>query len=117
MTESCIENTDSGERVEFGGELLVGRHSANDLLLPFPEVSGYHAAIVVKEGSWRIQDLGSTNGTTVNGRRLQRWRGIEQGTLLRFGGVSSWRVVRLADPSGVASGGARLTLNQDRLPT
>ncbi len=116
MQESCLEEVETGERILFGGELLVGRHPANDLVLPFPQVSGYHAALVVKEGAWRIQDLGSTNGTTVNGRRLQRWRGVEVGTLLRFGGVSSWRVEVLADPSGVAVGGARLTLDQDRVP-
>ena len=116
MRESCLEESETEERVLFDGELLVGRHPANDLVLPFPQVSGYHAALVVKEGAWRIQDLGSTNGTTVNGRRLTRWRGIEVGTLLRFGGVSSWRVLELADPAGVAEGGARLTLDQDRVP-
>ncbi len=117
MEESCLENVDSGERVVFGGELLVGRHPANDLVLPHREVSGYHAALVIKERAWRIQDLGSTNGTTVNGRRLQRWRGIEVGTTLRFGGVSTWRVVSLADPGLVPTGGARLTLDQAKVPT
>ena len=116
MKASCMEETKTGEQIAFDGELLVGRHPANDLVLPFPEVSGYHAALVVKNGGWRIQDLGSTNGTTVNGRRLQRWRAIEPGTQLRFGGVSTWRVVTLAKPDDVAVDGARLTLDPNRVP-
>lgn len=50
--------------------LLIGR-SRGDLLLDDPLVSGAHCRIVTRNGRFVVQDLGSTNGTTVDGRRIQ----------------------------------------------
>ncbi|MEL6343708.1 MAG: FHA domain-containing protein [Myxococcota bacterium] len=47
--------------------LIVGR-KRGDLLLDDPLVSGSHAQIIPRDGGWVIQDLGSTNGTLVDGR-------------------------------------------------
>lgn len=48
-------------------ELLLGRHADCDVLLSHSSVSRRHARLVFRDGSWVIQDLESTNGTTVNG--------------------------------------------------
>lgn len=50
--------------------LLIGR-SRGDLLLDDPLVSGAHCRIVFRGGRFVLQDLGSTNGTTIDGRRTQ----------------------------------------------
>jgi serine phosphatase RsbU (regulator of sigma subunit) len=46
----------------------IGRRPDNDLVLPFGYVSGHHAELTFDEGQWLIRDLGSTNGTMVNGK-------------------------------------------------
>ena len=53
------------------GSLLIGRKTG-DLVIPDPLVSSRHAAIVPRDGGWVLQDLGSTNGTMVDGRLVMR---------------------------------------------
>lgn len=48
----------------------IGRSTTNDIVIEIPEVSRQHARIEYANGQFRIVDLGSTNGTTVNGRRV-----------------------------------------------
>lgn len=48
------------------GELLIGRHPECDIVLTHATVSRQHARLRFRDGSWILQDLGSTNGTTVN---------------------------------------------------
>lgn len=54
------------------GELVIGRHYACDVVLTDPRVSRRHARIVFRDGGWVLQDLASTNGTTVNGATVGR---------------------------------------------
>src|SRR6476661_1886876 len=52
--------------------LTIGRRADNDLCLPYPPVSAEHAVVVtVLEDSF-LQDLDSTNGTLVNGQRVNK---------------------------------------------
>jgi EAL domain-containing protein (putative c-di-GMP-specific phosphodiesterase class I) len=51
---------------------IVGRGSGVSLYLRFRTVSGRHASLSVKQGELFLQDLGSTNGTFVNGTRIER---------------------------------------------
>ena len=53
-------------------ELLVGRHHACDVVLSESSVSRQHARLVFRDGTWVLQDLESTNGTSVNGVRVGR---------------------------------------------
>jgi adenylate cyclase len=48
--------------------LTIGRHPGNDLVLTSPDVSGRHARVRRSSGGYLLEDLGSANGTTVNGR-------------------------------------------------
>jgi hypothetical protein len=50
--------------------VTVGRADDNDLVLADPEVSRHHARLEPDGRRWRAIDLGSTNGTWVNGERL-----------------------------------------------
>jgi pSer/pThr/pTyr-binding forkhead associated (FHA) protein len=51
-------------------EVRIGRRSDLELPLPYPALSGLHARLVRIEDRWQIEDLGSTNGTRVDGERL-----------------------------------------------
>jgi pSer/pThr/pTyr-binding forkhead associated (FHA) protein len=63
----------SARRFEFTqAEVTVGRADGCDLVLASPEVSGNHAALFLQQGKVIVRDLGSTNGTHVNGQALQR---------------------------------------------
>jgi hypothetical protein len=48
--------------------LSIGRRPDNDICLPYPAVSGEHAAVVTILADSFLEDLGSTNGTLVNGK-------------------------------------------------
>ena len=54
-----------------GEDLRIGRSSRCDLVVIHPEVSRFHARLVWKEGTYWIEDLSSTNGTWLNGQRLE----------------------------------------------
>src|SRR5262249_18663965 len=47
--------------------LVVGRHRDCDVPLSFPTVSSRHCELELVDGYWAVRDLGSTNGTCVNG--------------------------------------------------
>ena len=51
---------------------IIGRDPASDILVDDPEMSGCHARILFQEQAFRIEDLGSTNGTFVNGQPVRQ---------------------------------------------
>ena len=66
--------------------LTVGRSSDNDLPLDGDEfASGHHARFQPRRDGVYIEDMGSTNGTFVNGIRLERDRRLVPGDLVRIG--------------------------------
>ncbi len=72
----------------------IGRSRDNDLVLPPSEpafASGHHAEIRCERGVWRIIDCGSTNGTFLNGRRVER-SALRTGDRLTIG-IDSLEVV------------------------
>jgi adenylate cyclase len=82
-----------GELVPLGGgdpvpllkpTLLVGRRESCDIILRFPNVSGAHCELSIVEGHWFVKDLGSSNGTKVNGHRVTEQR-LESGDKVSFG--------------------------------
>ena len=51
-------------------EIVIGRRPGNDIRLDFENISGKHCKLRFANGLWMVRDLGSTNGTTVNGSLL-----------------------------------------------
>jgi len=52
--------------------ITIGRRPDNDVCLPYPAVSGEHAAVVTILDDSFLEDLGSTNGTLVNGAAVAK---------------------------------------------
>lgn len=80
---------------------LIGRSRSCHLRLAHPEVSSVHAEIVWDGSVWRLRDLGSRNGTFVDGRRLAKAEraALTQGAQIEFG-----------------AGGPRFSLEDDSAP-
>jgi pSer/pThr/pTyr-binding forkhead associated (FHA) protein len=51
-------------------EIVIGRRPGADIRLDFENISGKHCKLRFVNGLWMVRDLGSTNGTTVNGTLL-----------------------------------------------
>jgi DNA-binding winged helix-turn-helix (wHTH) protein len=66
------------------GENVVGRDAKAQVRLPSPRVSRRHARIVVTDRTVTIADLGSKNGTHVNGKPVDRTRVLEDGDEVRI---------------------------------
>ncbi len=62
--------TSGGEQYALNSETLIGREVECTISLDSPHVSRYHAKIIVTQESITIEDLNSSNGTFVNGKRI-----------------------------------------------
>ena len=61
----------AGERYRLvKDKTVIGRHPGCDIVVNSGAVSRQHAVVEMKQGSWWVEDLGSRNGTLINGRKL-----------------------------------------------
>jgi hypothetical protein len=67
-----------------GGKARIGRSETSEIVLADPSVSREHAVVEIRAGEPVVRDLGSTNGTFVNGRRV-RAQSLRDGDELVFG--------------------------------
>lgn len=81
------------------GTVILGKGDHCDVILSDSHVSRNHAEIEVSTASARLKDLGSTNGTWINGVRLADERDLEEGDTLHFGEI---HVLITAIPKPVA---------------
>jgi len=96
---------DEKHPLEGRGPWSVGRSQENDIVINDPNVSRRHARISRADNGFVVEDLGSTNGTMLDGAPIDRER-IEGGDELTFG-QSTARFVRRIDSPGEVSGGRR----------
>jgi pSer/pThr/pTyr-binding forkhead associated (FHA) protein len=76
----------SGQICTLGYEpVTIGRHEDNTIVLPDPLVSRHHTEIAMQGGRWVIRDLGSANGTYVNGQRITGPRVLDHGDSIQVG--------------------------------
>ncbi len=103
-----------GEFIEhpLGARTTVGRHPTNDLRLLDREVSKEHACIELVNHSFLIRDLGSSNGTFVNGRRVKELK-LRDGDEIALG---SLRLVFHTGESQLPSPGVTVLASTQSMP-
>jgi pSer/pThr/pTyr-binding forkhead associated (FHA) protein len=93
----------------------IGRADYNDLMIPDESVSTTHAKLQRREGVWVLVDLDSTNGTFVDGERVQGETPLSPGVTVRFGDVAL--VFEPTDDSAaIAKGGGTRMLEVMKTP-
>lgn len=65
--------------------MTLGRDVSNDIVINDAEISRHHARFTRQGDGYAVEDLGSTNGTFVNGMRLTGPRALSQGDVLAMG--------------------------------
>jgi len=79
----------AGLELPLGGESLsIGRSSESALVIRDDYTSSHHARLVLRGDSWTIQDLDSTNGTFVNGKRVTGSVSLTLGTPVKVGATT-----------------------------
>lgn len=66
----------------------IGREPACDMMLTDDTVSRWHASLERRAEGWLLADLGSTNGTRLNGWRVNHPTRVRSGDMVSFGGVT-----------------------------
>ena len=80
---------DNGTRFELANDKYsIGRQTTCDIVIADHNVSRVHAEIKVVQGSWKIDDRGSTNGTRVNGTVIVEPTPLASGDVIAFGAVN-----------------------------
>ena len=80
----------SGRRWLIKSSITIGREQDCDVLIPDRQVSHYHARLSLDENSTLIEDLGSKNGTYLNGNRINENRFIEDGDIIQVALVQTF---------------------------
>lgn len=74
-----------GQEFEVGDVVVMGRSNEADVVLDDPYASDFHLRLVSQEGGMMLHDLGSTNGTYVNGRRVSAPTELKRGDTIQVG--------------------------------
>lgn len=77
-----------GERLPLRAMSAMGRDAGNDVVVNDEAASARHAIVELADGTWWIEDQGSTNGTLLNGARIGRRERIRDGDVVDIGRVS-----------------------------
>jgi pSer/pThr/pTyr-binding forkhead associated (FHA) protein len=80
--QSLIIQADNQTQV-FHADFTVGR--SGSLKLNDDRASGQHAHFLAAHGFWYVEDLGSTNGTWLNGRRIFQGQRLKKGDKVKIG--------------------------------
>jgi len=67
-------------------ENFVGRQSQNHIAIDDPSISGRHCSVIREERKYTLVDLGSTNGTRLNGAKINK-APLKPKDILQLGGV------------------------------
>ncbi len=87
LAVGILRARDSGRTQVLPARCLIGRSRACDLVLAERDISAEHAALAWSSDRWELQDLGSRNGTFIDGTRLPAGTraSVASGAELRFG--------------------------------
>jgi predicted component of type VI protein secretion system len=97
-----IQGRSAAQALKLGaGVTTVGRQDGCQLQIKSSQVSRKHCELFEKKGLLLVKDLGSSNGTFVNGKRVKDQLVLEPGAELMIGGVK-FRIERAADGAAAA---------------
>src|ERR671931_1143166 len=85
LTIEIVEGDEEGRQFELTGPLEIGRDPRAGIVLSYRQVSRHHARIEPGGGGVAIEDLGSHNGTYVNGQIAPGRRTVSPGDQIRLG--------------------------------
>lgn len=85
VLESGASNLSQGDSLPLLGVNSLGRNPGNSLPVVDDFVSGEHLLLSYDGGLWKVEDLGSTNGTYVNGQRVDKAAILAYGDVLQLG--------------------------------
>lgn len=89
LLSGSLSGTDNAQNYSLSPPTVrVGRKPGSDLLLSHPTVSGQHARFDMRNDELWLTELGSTNGTFVNGKRLLGEIQIKEEDLIQFAEVA-----------------------------
>ena len=77
-----------GERLPLRATNAIGRDAGNDIAIPDEAASARHAVLEQRDEEWWIEDLGSTNGTLVNGVKIEKRERVRFGDEIAIGRVA-----------------------------
>jgi adenylate cyclase len=88
-THSAWLQTSEGERIDLGQTCSIGRSSSNDLVLRDEKISRKHALIHTQDqNAYWLVDFGSSNGTSINGRRVAQPTRLQNGDRVEIASVT-----------------------------
>jgi hypothetical protein len=99
-------------------EVTIGRDINNEIVINDAEVSRKHCRLVMSEDTFAIEDLGSTNGTWVNERRISGQHVLRNGETIRLGDNITliYEMVGFDADATIASSGAGAAQPQRQAP-
>jgi len=84
----ALETEDSEQHYAFSGEAVIGRGEAADVSIPDRSISRRHALARLEGKTVVLEDLGSANGTSINGKVVRSATRAEDGDTIRIGAVN-----------------------------
>ncbi len=79
------ERNPKGRSYRLDGTLQIGRSDSCDITLQDTYASSFHARVFSRDGEWYVEDLGSTNGTYLNQRRVTSPSELHAGDRVKIG--------------------------------
>lgn len=102
-----------GQVIELSAnEMTLGREPGNEIAINDAEISRKHARFSFQSGTYMLEDLGSTNGTFVNGQRIMGSHALRAGEIVSFGEQISctFETISEVDPN------ATIIASKDMIP-
>jgi two-component system NtrC family sensor kinase len=84
-TLTVLQGPDKGRTMRTTGDVVLLGRGSSQVPLTDPTISRRHAELQLIEGKWTLIDLGSANGTYINGARVQKPKRLKHGDQIRVG--------------------------------